>query len=117
MEFIDAEIKGLKMCTECYLNATQYPDQWFTMVCAQPHLLIKAKVGKRATRWPAKLMSISGKKVNARFFGDHTNAEISAAKCFLYSNEKIKKRSENGVGFKAALKVGNSFWGRLENLL
>lgn len=91
---IDHEMDSSKKCSQCYSNATEYPDDWFTMVCAKPHLIVWAKIQKNGQYLPAKLISIDGSRVHVRFFPEHTSADLSASQCFLYSEEYPGKRKE-----------------------
>lgn len=39
-----AEIESVKKCAECFINAHDKPNNWFTLVCNNPHLLVWAKL-------------------------------------------------------------------------
>lgn len=38
------EVGDIETCPECYLNANTMTDNWFTEVCARPHLILWAKL-------------------------------------------------------------------------
>lgn len=80
------EVGDIETCAECYLNANTMTDNWFTEVCAKPHLILWAKL-KGFPYWPAKAMSINSTLVDVRFFGEHDRANIPSKDCFLYSRE------------------------------
>lgn len=101
--FIDIEMDGLKKCSECYSNAVKYPDDWFTMVCDEPHLIVWVKYAR--DYWPAKLMSVDGSKIHVRFFAERTNADVPASKCIQYTEGYPIKRKKPSDSIKAAKKV------------
>lgn len=104
-QFVSDEIDGLKKCGECYSNANYYPNNWFTMVCDEPHILAWVKF-QGCNYWPVKVMAVNGRILSVRFFGDHTHAEVSASKCFLYSTECPGKAARSrGNRFKMAINV------------
>ena len=105
--YTEMEIKSIKTCTECYSNANKYPTEWCTMVCSKLHLVVWGKV-VGYNYWPGKCMSIhsTGQLVNIRFFGDHTEADIAATNCFLYSTKNpSSKPVKSSDTYKSALKV------------
>ncbi|XP_053962342.1 uncharacterized protein LOC128865927 isoform X2 [Anastrepha ludens] len=81
------EANEIDTCGECYLNANTRTD-WFVDVCAQPHLLLWAKL-KGFPYWPAKAMGPGQglSHVNVRFFGEHDRAFVPVKDCFLYSDQ------------------------------
>lgn len=102
--FIDEKMESLNKCAECYSNETQYPNDWFTMVCAEPHIIVWVKIRKEYL--PAKLMSIDGSKVHVRVFDDeHSKADVLASKCSLYSERYPGKMRELSENIKKAKKV------------
>lgn len=80
------EMYDIETCAECYLNANTMVDNWFTEVCAKPHLVLWAKL-KGFPYWPAKAMTINAQVVDVRFFGDHDRAFVPAKDCYLYSRQ------------------------------
>lgn len=84
ISYIDEEISSVKKCTQCYHNAFEFPENAFVMRCDAVHKVIWAKLDG-FNYWPAKLMPISDKIVDVRFFGDHTNASVNLDHCYLYS--------------------------------
>lgn len=80
------EIGFMRQCTECYANRFIYSN-WFTMVCNVPHCIAWTRIDGYSF-WPVKVISVNSlDKVHVRFFGDHSFANVSARRCFLYSNE------------------------------
>lgn len=103
-EFLTDEIDGLKKCGQCYSNANAFPDCWFTMVCDEPHILAWTKL--RCSYWPVKVMSVNGRILSVRFFGDHTHSDVSASRCYTFSKENPGKSSESrGILYKSAMNV------------
>lgn len=94
LTFCQDEIDSIEMCAECFMTANSDPD-WFVTVCSQPHLILWAKMD-RFPHWPAKLMSITGKKVNVRFFGSHDSAEVPIRMCYLFSSDKFRSYNTTG---------------------
>lgn len=70
IEFIKNEIDSIKICKQCYMNASTDPEHSFTMICDPPHVLVWAKY-KDYCYWPSKVMNTTDKMVNVRFFADH----------------------------------------------
>lgn len=70
------------------MNASEHPNDWFTMVCEQPHLLLWAKQ-KTYPYWPAKLMSVNSDKntVDVRFFGGHSRSVLTPKDCLMFSRK------------------------------
>lgn len=99
-----SELDSIKLCDECYLRACDEPKTFFTGVCEVPHLIVWAKM-RNYPHWPAKLMSIDGGTVQVRFFGDHTNANVPANNCFLYSKENPNASGEKIARFMKAVRV------------
>lgn len=113
ISFVNYEIKNIRKCTQCYAEAYEYPDSWFTMPCDPPHQIIWAKFAN-FNYWPAKVMSRSDQTVHACFFGDHTYANVKPDSCMTYSkdspdrnvNEEVHESdtsSEQGTGQKIHL--------------
>lgn len=44
IDYFNEEIDSVKKCAECYRNANDAPDNWFTLVCDEPHLIVWAKM-------------------------------------------------------------------------
>ena len=105
---IKEEIDGLCKCGTCYANAHAYPDNWFTMVCDEPHIVAWAKF-QGCNFWPVKIMAAVGRKLSVRFFGDHTHADIAATKCFLFSEQSPagKSAKTRGGPYQNALLVSS----------
>lgn len=105
-DVVKEEIDGLRKCSTCYANAHAYPDNWFTMVCDEPHIVAWAKF-QGCNFWPVKIMSAIGRKLSVRFFGDHTHADIAAAKCYLFSEQSPagKAAKSRGGPYQIALQV------------
>lgn len=114
-ELLEDEIDGLKKCGECYSNANYHPNEWFTMVCDEPHIIAWAKF-QGCNYWPVKVMSVNGRILSVRFFGDHTHSDVAASKCFLYSKESpVKSAKARGALYKAAINVSLHFGSTFEN--
>lgn len=54
--------------------------------------------------WPAKVMAIENDMVNVEFFGDHTQDEVLADSCFLFSTNDLIKVEEDKE-YSAAIDV------------
>lgn len=98
------DVKNIRSCGDCYSYWVEDPDNYFTKVCKIPHVIVFAKV-KGFAYWPAKLMTIKNKTINVEFFGEHTQADIPAENCFLYS-KKYPDKKQNDPDFDDAMEVG-----------
>lgn len=94
LEQCQSDVKSIKTCSDCFEYWTNDHKDYFTNVCAKPHLLVFAKLPNYPL-WPAKVMSINGNKALVTFFGDHTQEDIPLTKCFLYSDEFISENSND----------------------
>ncbi|XP_031637919.1 uncharacterized protein LOC116350304 [Contarinia nasturtii] len=103
VDYMEEEIEIVKKCPECYNNAVKYPNDWFTVICSDPHIIVWAKK-MGFNYWPAKLMSIDGQLINVRFFGDHKNMDVMSTNCFLYSETNPNRSRNTTVLYKSALK-------------
>ncbi|XP_055306210.1 MYND-type zinc finger-containing chromatin reader Zmynd8-like [Sitodiplosis mosellana] len=112
LKLIAEEMALIKQCTECYTHVTKHPNCWFSMVCSKPHILVWAKV-KGSIYLPAKVMSVSEKMVTVRFFDDYTHANISANKCYLYSEINPKAKQYKLSSYHDALNKARSY---IENI-
>lgn len=93
--FCEYEVDCILNCAKCYENKRTNPDEWRTIACDWPHLLLWAKLPrstpfwpakKGVSFWPAKLLAIMGNDIKVVFF-DHAEFEvIPATNCFLYSS-------------------------------
>lgn len=84
----EKEMHDIEMCSECF-DRSNTMDEWFTEVCDPPHLLVWARM-KKYPFWPAKVFGfgvVSNKKIDVRFFGKHTRANVPISDCFLYSDD------------------------------
>lgn len=88
-------------CSECYEMKYTRPNEWRTLACSKPHLLLWIKLdheikasnwpSKRGNSfWPAKLLSvgmnsIDTEVVNAIFFCRSDLVEIPLENCFIYN--------------------------------
>ncbi|XP_043205125.1 protein kinase C-binding protein 1-like isoform X2 [Amphibalanus amphitrite] len=79
------EMEEIETCPDCYGNA-YLSDNWFTLACPHPHLLIWARL-KGFPFWPAKAVKTRDGNVDCRFFGRHDRAWVPAKECFLFSRE------------------------------
>lgn len=94
LEKFQADIKSIKSCIDCSEYWIIDRKNYFTRVCAKPHLLVFAKLNKHPV-WPGKVMSINGKIANVEFFGDHTQDDIPLSKCYLFSTKFYPKSPKN----------------------
>lgn len=106
LKIVKEEVVSLLACEECFLNAYQHgTDAAFIMPCKTPHLLLWS-YWDGYCYWPSKAIWVEDTKnlVNVRFFGDHTTSTLSAANCYLLSED----RADNGTkieGFDHAMTV------------
>lgn len=56
-DMVHDEIDGLRKCADCYANAHAHPENWFTMVCNEPHIIAWAKF-QGCNYWPVKVMMV-----------------------------------------------------------
>lgn len=107
---IKQEIDGLRKCGDCYANAHADQANWFTMVCNEPHIVAWATL-KGCSFWPVKIMSANGRKLSVRFFGDHTHADVPAAKCYLFSEDSPAGKGAKSRGglYQTACQVCHFF--------
>lgn len=89
VSYCENELYEIDLCSECYCNANEHPDDWFTMVCEHPHILVWAKCDD--IYWPAKAMALTTisnvTQIYVRYFGGHRRfAYIGPNDCYLYSN-------------------------------
>lgn len=101
------DVESIRKCSECFRAWTEDRLTYFTRACSKPHLLIFAKTPDNPL-WPAKVMQIKGDLVNVEFFGDHTQADIPAKDCFLYS-ERLPGRNTKQENLILAKKVTNKY--------
>lgn len=88
ISFCEKELHDIDICIECYCNANEHPNDWFTMLCAHPHILVWAKCD--ADYWPAKAMAMTTisneNRIYVQYFGGSKRyAYIEPNECFLYS--------------------------------
>lgn len=104
VDYLEEEIEIIKKCAECYANSDKQPNNWFTMACSEPHLIVWAKK-MGFDYWPAKMMNIDGQLINVRSFNDHKYSDVPATNCFLYSATNPNKSHNTSASYKSALKV------------
>lgn len=73
------------------------------MVCEEPHMIIWAK--KDYNFWPAKLMTVNGPLIGVRYFGDHTDADVTAISCLLFSRSSPNRITTPTEMYSVAMKV------------
>lgn len=119
LDLMKVEFESVQKCSECYYNASKHKKSWFEMACSQPHCIIWAKMDGYSF-WPAKVMSVDEDIVHVRFFGEHSNADVSASKCFLYSEHcpensrqmsSTEMHDQRSPMHKRAVKVSKTFQG------
>ncbi|XP_031639274.1 protein kinase C-binding protein 1-like [Contarinia nasturtii] len=111
VNFFNEEIHSVQSCcAECYMNALNHPNDWFTMVCDEAHLLVWASV-KGYPYWPGKLMYANLAKdiCYVRFFGKHDNAEVSHRNCYLYSEKNPGQPGYTSVPYNLAVKEAKKY--------
>ncbi|XP_047736969.1 uncharacterized protein LOC108677761 isoform X2 [Hyalella azteca] len=86
VKIIKQEMSEIETCPDCYMNAHQLPDTWFTEACRLAHPLVWARL-KGFPYWPAKAVKWHNSSVDVRFFGRHDKAWVSAKDCYLLSEK------------------------------
>lgn len=102
------ELKEIQKCIDCYYSwlMSEYNDDYFTMVCTKPHLLVYVQESKKdgSRWWPAKVLSVNDddNKVNISCFGDHLRADYAFDQCLLYSDTEkdLRKKAEKAAKSK-----------------
>ncbi|XP_037082061.1 protein kinase C-binding protein 1-like [Pollicipes pollicipes] len=79
------EMEEIETCPECYSSAYS-SDNWFTLACPHPHVLIWARL-KGFPYWPAKAVKSRDGNVDCRFFGRHDRAWVPIKECYLFSKD------------------------------
>lgn len=94
-DFCTFETKVIFNCSDCYKNQHMYPNEWRTMACMKPHLVLWLKlthsmdfwpIKKGFIYWPAKL--IHGDENKIILFGHPkimTVDKRNLSKSFIYS--------------------------------
>lgn len=115
--FCEFQIKSISNCVECYENKYIRPNEWRTLACSEPHLVLWAKLcrstnfwpaKKGYTYWPAKLMSAGCNDGIKVLFFDHTEYTVIPSKqCNLFSIDMsiLSNTKAKGNDIKVALKV------------
>lgn len=101
VKFCESEVQHISSCPECYEMKYTRPNEWRTLACSKPHLLLWVKLDHEIKSpdwqskighsfWPAKLLSIEINSfgiemVNAIFFCHSHLVEIAPANCFIYN--------------------------------
>lgn len=104
VDFCEEEIEIIKKCAACYSNADKYPNNWFTMTCDKPHLIVWARTSANNYR-PAKAMSTDGQLVDVQFFASYNHNTVATTDCFVYSDLSPNKQRVNTHEFRTALQV------------
>ncbi|XP_031634366.1 uncharacterized protein LOC116347779 [Contarinia nasturtii] len=92
VDYTNEEMASIRMCSECYCEANQRPDNWMVRPCQKPHLLVWAKQ-KGYPYWPAKLCTVDDTvvgrpMVDIYFFSENNKrSRLSATNCRIYSEE------------------------------
>ncbi|XP_055306131.1 uncharacterized protein LOC129570513 [Sitodiplosis mosellana] len=136
--FCTKEIENISSCADCYKNMHIKPNQWQSLACSRPHLVlwVELKRGcyywpgeKGYSYWPAKLISIGRKNVKAIYFSGSEFVEIPRSNCFIFStNEPTSLKSfrslPNPKDMLEVLEMVNSYgqnikdkFGRFESTL
>lgn len=96
------EAKEIQKCIDCRYNSWitgEIDENYFTLMCAKPHLLVYIPESKRdgSRWWPAKVLAVNdNRKVTIECFGDHLRGEFNFGRCILYSDsaEDLCKKTE-----------------------
>lgn len=109
LKFVKDEVASILACEECFENSHEHGTEMaFTMPCISPHLLLWTKLDGYSF-WPSKAMWVdqTQKRVNVRFFGDHTTSTVSSANCFLFSKDRpCSEIDDKGLeGYQLAMAV------------
>lgn len=109
LTYVNEEIQSILACEDCYNNAYVHGESSFIMPCKVPHLLLWAQP-EGYGYWPAKAMTVNVEThfVNVRFFSDHTTANLSEDRCYLYSKQCPDSTSSTHIGlesYQLAIKV------------
>jgi len=86
LKMISQEMSEIETCPDCYMNAHQKPDTWFTEACRLAHPLVWARL-KGFPFWPAKAVKWHNSTVDVRFFGRHDKSWVQAKDCYLLSEK------------------------------
>ncbi|XP_035894683.1 zinc finger MYND domain-containing protein 11 [Anopheles stephensi] len=73
------EVREIRQCSDCYRHSAEKAEpDWFARPCRTRHELVFAKQ-KSYQYWPAKVVRVTNKTYDVRFFGDkHLRALVSA---------------------------------------
>lgn len=107
LELVDAEIRSIETCHECYALASTHPDDSFVMTCSIIHPVIWAK-SSGFTYWPAKAMKFENGVINVRYFGDHETDNVPLANYYAFSQqppEKTPLTETDNILYEASLTV------------
>lgn len=102
-ELCHRDVRSIRTCPECFEYWANDPNDYFTKVCAKPHLIVYAKAEGHKF-WPAKVMSVNGNLVNVEFFGEHSQADVPAKLCILYPKRRPVE-SKKSTPIMVALRV------------
>ncbi|XP_069960221.1 MYND-type zinc finger-containing chromatin reader ZMYND8-like isoform X4 [Cherax quadricarinatus] len=86
VKILKQEMSEIETCPDCYMNAHQNPNSWFTEACRSAHPLIWARL-KGFPFWPAKAVKWRDGNVDVRFFGRHDRSWVPMKECFLFSEQ------------------------------
>ncbi|XP_055306193.1 MYND-type zinc finger-containing chromatin reader Zmynd8-like [Sitodiplosis mosellana] len=92
-ELCHRDVRSIRTCSDCFEYWANDSQNYFTKVCTKPHLIVYAKVDGCRKFWPAKVMSVNGNMVNVEFFGDHTQDDVRAEKCVLYTRHTLRRKN------------------------
>lgn len=103
---LEQEIQNLLLCSECYKNAYDHPDDCIIWPCTKPHILVWANCDDYGF-WPAKVMNCDGQNICVRFFGDYTSERLESSRCYILSEEIPQNQHgpASGSSFELALHV------------
>lgn len=99
MKLCTSEIKNASSCAECYERMHNKPENWQSLACSHPHLVLWIELNRNCIYWPAnkgyrywpaKLVSVGRKNVKAIYFDGSEFVEIPRSNCFIYSRNDLK---------------------------
>ncbi|XP_055307849.1 MYND-type zinc finger-containing chromatin reader Zmynd8-like [Sitodiplosis mosellana] len=109
VKVVASDLKYIKLCAQCYRNGIKSANSMIEL-CDPLHLLIWGKT-EGFNYWPAKLMSVQGRKANVIYFGEFLNAQVNVEDCLIYTEKRpdIKARIVEYDLFKVALKDAEKY--------
>lgn len=97
MEFCRTEIENISSCTDCYKNIHNKPNEWRSLACSRPHLVVWVELKrsfyywpaeKGYLYWPAKLISAGRKNVKVIYFSGSNFVDIPRSNCSIFTTKE-----------------------------